>query len=58
VTRCTGRRGGRRKEALGRWDDRDGEGLTGSEAAPAEEGAEGVGDGGGGLRGLGRRRGG
>jgi hypothetical protein len=40
--------------ALGGRGDRDGGGLTSSEAALAEEGAAGVGGGRGGLRGLGR----
>jgi hypothetical protein len=41
VTRCTGRRGGGRREALRRRGDGDGRRLTGSEAAPAEEGGHG-----------------
>jgi hypothetical protein len=41
VTRCTGWRGGGRGEALGRPGDGDSGGLTGSEAALAEEGGHG-----------------
>jgi hypothetical protein len=41
VTRCTGRRGGGCREALGRRGDGDGGGLTGNEAAPTEEGGRG-----------------